>query len=341
MKKKILFILIIIMLGLGIYLEANKSKNAFKEYSSKTLEYVYLNGIYDEKYKNEYDKIKFDNQKNFSMVLTTFLPKGYSGDEINYIFSLSDENINKLKNIDYIDIKDFYNFRNFNVLNYQRYIDYKEKNDISIEKTVTYVNLNLDYKFYENANEVKNIDDILVLVNKYNYLPSGYTPTDIDYIKGAYGNNVPMKKIAKENFLELQKYIKNNFDLELLPTTAYRSETFQKTLYDNYVKNYGKESADTFSARPGYSEHQTSLSIDLKNIAIKSDIRLTDEDYKILSENAYKFGFIIRFPKGKENITGYEFENWHIRYVGKDNAKIIYENDLTLEEYIDLYIKKY
>lgn len=127
MKKKILFILIIIMLGLGIYLEANKSKNAFKEYSSKTLEYVYLNGIYDEKYKDEYDKIKFDNQENFSMVLTTFLPKGYSGDEINYIFSLSDKNINKLKNIDYIDIKDFYNIKNFNVDNYQRYIDYKEK----------------------------------------------------------------------------------------------------------------------------------------------------------------------------------------------------------------------
>ena len=159
MKKKILFILIIIMLGLGIYIEANKSKNAFKEYSSKTLEYVYLNGIYDEKYKDEYDKIKFDNQENFSMVLTTFLPKGYSGDEINYIFSLSDKNINKLKNIDYIDIKDFYNIKNFNVDNYQRYIDYKEKNNISFEKTITYVNLNLDYKFY---------DDSLVLVNKYN-----------------------------------------------------------------------------------------------------------------------------------------------------------------------------
>lgn len=341
MKKKILFILIIIMLGLGIYLETNKSKNAFKEYSSKTLEYVYLNGIYDEKYKDEYDKIKFDNQKNFSMVLTTFLPKGYSGAEINYIFSLSDENINNLKDIDYIDIKEFYNIKNFNVDNYQRYIDYKEKNNISIKKAVTYVNLNLDYKFYENANEVKNADDILVLVNKYNYLPSGYIPKDLDYVKGAYGNNVPMKKIAKENFLELQKYIKDNFDLQLLPTTAYRGETFQKTLYDNYVKNYGKESADTFSARPGYSEHQTALSIDLKNIAIKSDVRLTEEDYKILSENAYKFGFIIRFPKGKENITGYEFENWHIRFVGKDNAKIIYENDLTLEEYIDLYIKKY
>ena len=120
MKKKILFILIIIMLLLAIYIEANKSKNAFKEYSSKTLEYVYLNGIYDEKYKDEYDKIKFDNQENFSMVLTTFLPKGYSGDEINYIFSLSDKNINKLKNIDYIDIKDFYNIKNFNVDNYQR-----------------------------------------------------------------------------------------------------------------------------------------------------------------------------------------------------------------------------
>ena len=208
------------MLLLAIYIEANKSKNAFKEYSSKTLEYVYLNGIYDEKYKDEYDKIKFDNQENFSMVLTTFLPKGYSGDEINYIFSLSDKNINKLKNIDYIDIKDFYNIKNFNVDNYQRYIDYKEKNNISFEKTITNVNLNLDYKFYENANEVKNIDDILVLVNKYKYLPSGYIPKDLDYVKGAYGNNVPMKKIVKENFLELQQYLKDNFDLQLLPTTA-------------------------------------------------------------------------------------------------------------------------
>ena len=329
------------MLGLGIYLETNKSKTTFKEYSSKTLEYVYLNGIYDEKYQNEYDKINFNNQENFSMVLTTFLPKGYSGKEINYIFLLSEKNINKLKDINYIDLKDYYTFENFDVDNYQRYIDYKETNDIPLKDIVTYVNLNLDYKFYENANEIQNAEDILVLVNKYNYLPSGYTPSDIEYVKGAYGNNVPMKMIAKENFLELQKYLKDNYNLELLPTTAYRNESFQETLYNNYVKNYGKESADTFSARPGYSEHQTALSIDLKNIAIKTDVRLSDEDYKILSENAYKFGFIIRFPKGKENITGYEFENWHIRYVGIDNAKKIYENDLTLEEYIDLYIKKY
>ena len=335
MKKKILFILIIIMLGLGIYLEANKSKNAFKEYSSKTLEYVYLNGIYDEKYKDEYDKIKFDNQENFSMVLTTFLPKGYSGDEINYIFSLSDKNINKLKNIDYIDIKDFYNIKNFNVDNYQRYIDYKEKNNISFEKTITYVNLNLDYKFYENANEVKNIDDILVLVNKYNYLPSGYIPKDLDYVKGAYGNNVPMKKIVKENFLELQQYLKDNFDLQLLPTTAYRGETFQKTLYDNYVKNYGKENADTFSARPGYSEHQTGLAFDLNSIS--DDFQYTNEG-KWVSENAWKYGFILRYPKSKESITGYKYESWHLRYVGKDLASKLYNNGdwITLEEHFNL-----
>ena len=126
-----------------------------------------------------------------------------------------------------------------------------------------------------------------------------------------------------------------------MPTTAFREESFQKTLYDNYVNNYGTIQADTFSARPGYSEHQTGLAIDLKNISLNSSLRLTDENYAWLEKNAYKYGFIIRYPKNKEFITGYQFENWHIRYVGKDNAKIIYDNNLTLEEYIDLYKKTY
>lgn len=203
------------------------------------------------------------------------------------------------------------------------------------------VNINIDLPYYSDTKMVENADDVLVLVNKYNYLPKGYKPSDLDYLDGAYGNKVPIRKIIKESFLALQESAKNEINITLMPTTAFREESFQETLYNNYVKSYGKSDADTFSARPGYSEHQTGLAIDLKNIAIKGNVRLTDENYDWLENNAYKYGFVVRFPENKENITGYQFENWHIRYVGKENAKIMYEEKLCLEEYIDLYIKNY
>lgn len=125
-----------------------------------------------------------------------------------------------------------------------------------------------------------------------------------------------------------------------MPSTAFRNELFQTTLYNNYVASDGVEKADTYSARPGYSEHQTGLAIDLRNTALK-DVRLTDEDYEWLENNSYKYGFIIRFPKEKEEVTGYQFENWHIRYVGIDLATKIYNSKLCLEEYYDMYLKEY
>ena len=129
--------------------------------------------------------------------------------------------------------------------------------------------------------------------------------------------------------------------LNIYISSGFRSYSYQKTLYNNYVASDGVEAADTYSARPGYSEHQTGLSIDLKNTNISGSTRLNDSDFEWLSNNAYRWGFIIRFPKDKTYITGYQFENWHIRYVGMEAAKIIYDEDLTLEEYIDLYVTEY
>ena len=149
-----------------------------------------------------------------------------------------------------------------------------------------------------------------------------------------------MRSILKDNFIKLQETAKNELGITLMPTTAFRDQGFQKTLYDRYVNEDGIKAADTYSARPGYSEHQTGLAIDLKNMAL-SNVRLSDDNYNWLEENVHKYGFIIRFPKDKEFITGYQFENWHIRYVGHDHAKIIMDNKLTLEEYIDLYITEY
>ena len=318
-----------------------KENNIDKKNYGKTLEYVLLNNIYDEKYLNEYADIKYNDQENFADIITTFLPKGYKGKEINYLFKLSSKNLKYLKNMDYQDISLYYDYSNFNVSNLERYNNYKKNNNIDIKDVITKVNLNLDLPVYTNTKKVENPNDILVLVNKYNYLPKGYKPEDLVYLDGAYGNQVPIREVLKEDFLLLQKAAKNEININIMPTTAFRSEAFQTTLYNNYVKSDGIEKADTYSARPSYSEHQTGLAIDLRNMALSKNIRFTDDDYNWLHDNVYKYGFIIRFPKEKEDITLYQFENWHIRYVGKKAAKIIYENNLTLEEYIDKYVTNY
>ena len=318
-----------------------EEENISKDNYSETLEYVLLNNIYDEKYLDDYADIKFQERDDFATILTTFLPMGYSGKEINYIMDLSEKNIDKLKEVDYVDISNYYTCNNFDVDKIDRYNSYYEESDYSYEDVVTYVNINLDLPVYTDTIEVEDADSLLVLVNKYHYLPDGYEPDDLGYVPGAYGNNVPMREVIIEPFKNLQAAALEEIGVEFMPTTAYRGYSFQSTLYNNYVASDGVSAADTYSARPGYSEHQTGLSIDLKNIAISGSTRLTDDDYEWLSNNAYRFGFIIRFPEGKTYITGYQFENWHIRYVGEEAAKIIYENDLTLEEYIDLYITKY
>ncbi|HDR5155677.1 TPA: M15 family metallopeptidase, partial [Bacillus anthracis] len=114
--------------------------------------------------------------------------------------------------------------------------------------------------------------------------------------------------------------------------STYRSYWSQNRLYWNYVSNYGQDPTDTFSAKPGFSEHQTGLCIDITNEENFLIQGTREGDW--LAENSYRFGFIIRYPLGKEDITGIEYEPWHIRYVGEEAAKYIYENGITLEEYL-------
>ncbi len=113
----------------------------------------------------------------------------------------------------------------------------------------------------------------------------------------------------------------------------YRSYDYQIEIYADYVRADGKKETDTYSARPGYSEHQTGLAIDCNTI--DDAFGSTAESYW-LQEHAHEYGFIIRYPQGKEDITGYKYEPWHIRYVGYKAAKYMYDNDLCLEEYLGL-----
>lgn len=182
---------------------------------------------------------------------------------------------------------------------------------------------------------------LFILVNKQNPLDSSYKPDDLKDIKYFASNRTSvgrfMRAEAADAFHQLSEAAAMEGH-EIVVTTAYRSYDFQSNLYNSYVKNHGQQEADTFSAQPGKSEHQTGLAADVSSPSV--DYELT-QDYidtpegTWLKENACEFGFIIRYPKGKEDITGYMYEPWHIRYVGKTAAKEIFNKGMTLEEYLE------
>ena len=161
-------------------------------------------------------------------------------------------------------------------------------------------------------------------------------------LSSSYGNGLTSS--TKNAFNEMKTAAKEaGFDLYI--GSGYRSYKSQSTIYKNYVKRDGQAKADTYSARPGHSEHQTGLAIDIcdhnyKGKCINSGYNNT-ESAKWLSDNAYKYGFILRYPNGKTNETGYKFESWHYRYVGKDIASNLYNggNWITLESYLGITSK--
>lgn len=163
---------------------------------------------------------------------------------------------------------------------------------------------------------VTYIDDVLI-ANKTYSLPSDYGTGLTSTTQSAFDK---MNADAK------------SLGLNLWIASGYRSYATQKRLYNNYVSSDGKEAADTYSARPGYSEHQTGLAFDLNSV--EESFANTDEG-KWVKDNCYRYGLIIRYPKGKESITGYIYEPWHLRYVGVELAIKLYNNGdwITLEEY--------
>ena len=223
----------------------------------------------------------------------------------------------------------------FKMENLDRYISYKNKNkDLSDEQIIKDVNMDLDKKQYEDMHETINLNKINILVNKHNYLKEDYVPENLKNLSSTYAlSNMKMVEEAANAFESLSKDAsKENY--KVIAMSTYRSYEYQVDLYNKYVKSDGKEAADTYSGRPGNSEHQTGLAVDVYNQTETYTNFEKTKEYNWMQENAYKYGFILRFPKDKENETGYEFESWHYRYVGKDIAKYIHKHNITLEEYI-------
>ena len=211
-----------------------------------------------------------------------------------------------------------------NETRYQKY--YKINPKLSIEKVVTDVNIGLDKEYYTNDLPTKNLNTEYILVNKYNYLSENYIPNNLETISKQYAlENMQLVNYAKDAFEEMAKAAKRE-KLSIIAMSTYRSYEYQINLYNKYVKLDGKEKADTYSGRAGYSEHQTGLAVDVYNGKESYTNFEITEEFKWMQENAYKYGFILRFPKDKTKETGYDYESWHYRYVGKDIANYIHKN---------------
>lgn len=219
--------------------------------------------------------------------------------------------------------------------NIDRYIKYKEKNkkmdDIQIVKNV---NMNLDLTPYEDTFKALYLEKPNVLVNKYYYLAEDYIPANLEKISVRYAlSGARMVSYAKNAFEDLASDAQKE-GLNIVAMSAYRSYDYQINLYNRYKNQDGMEAADSYSGRPGHSEHQTGLAVDVYNEKESYTDFEETEEFDWMQENAYKYGFILRFPKDKEHETGYIYESWHYRYVGKKMAKYIHEHDISLEEYI-------
>lgn len=249
----------------------------------------------------------------------------------------NDGNKEKLKKLDNINEKlDFFKYDYLD-----RYISYKEKNpNLDNETIIVYVNIGLDIDPYTEVKDSPYKYENTVLANKRYFLGKDYVPKDLTTINDNYSSgNKQMTKDAALAFEEMAKDAKKS-GYNIRAVSTYRSYSYQTDLYNKYAKQDGKEKADTYSARAGYSEHQTGLAVDVDNRKVTYTQFGNTKEFGWMKDNCYKYGFILRYTKETEFITGYMNEPWHYRYVGKDIAKYIYEHPMTYEEYYVRFLDK-
>ena len=196
--------------------------------------------------------------------------------------------------------------------------------------------------FYQDIIQVENPDSLSVLVNKNYSLPEDYEPEDLVFLDvPLYNNDVNnegnyLRKEAADALKELFIAAKEE-GYDLIARSGYRSYETQVSLYNRYVQQDGVEAADQYSARPGHSEHQTGLTIDITSESVHEGLTEAfgeTEEGEWVAQNAHRFGYIIRYPQNRVSETGYQYEPWHLRYVGVKIATEIYEDQLILEDYV-------
>ncbi len=316
MNKKIL--LILFFLGISIF--------------------VYTSYINREK-NQESEKLGKNISKDDYMYKEDLLDLGYNIEEIDIIQSkINNSNVKDyLLNKKYDNLTKFISCPYFDAKNIERYENYYNSNsNYSFDEIVLYVNIGLDYEFYTNINELEKYKEVTTLVNKYNKLPDDYSFDDLITLEKPYSNDgtKQIRKVAYDSLIKMIDDAKKE-NINLFVVSGYRTNEKQESLFNNSVNKNGLNHALLYSAKKGHSEHQLGLAVDL--VSVENSFENTKE-YKWLKQNAYKYGFIERYPKGKEFITGYGYEPWHYRYLGIEISTKIYQENITYEEYVVKYL---
>ena len=272
-------------------------------------------------------------EKGYELDDVKELEKLYSDKRLDYILKIdvNDNLIGLAKEKYYID------------KNLEEYLAYLEENeDTELSTVVLKINTHTNYKFYEHDIEATDYSNTIIS-NKFYTLKEDYIPDNLVTISNLYawGTNNQATEETINAFIEMQQACLNETGIKIMINSSYRSYEDQRDVYEYYKKLYDEEYADSIAARPGHSEHQTGLALDIFSYTDNLQKTFSEgQTYAWLKDNAYKYGFILRYPENKEYITGFSFESWHYRYVGKDIAKFIYDNNITYEEYYAYYIEK-
>ena len=314
LKKQVYFVLgglIILIVGICFAVKFYQNYQYQQTYEYKLLEHGY-------------------NDTEVARILKEFNDE----EHLNYLLdNTKDSKIVTLLDEEYYLSKNFY-----------EYISYLNENpDMDLDEIVRNINIHLDSDFYEETFSANTSLDTSMLVNKYYLLDSSYAPDDLVTISQTYSwgeaGSQRVREVAYSAFLDMWNAA-NEEGYYLMVSSSYRSYAEQEEVYNNYKNSSGERYADSIAARPGSSEHQTGLTLDIFSRTNTNRETFKDSaEAKWLAENSYKFGFILRYPEDKVDITGYTYEAWHFRYVGEEIATYIYEHDITFEEYYAYFLE--
>ena len=268
------------------------------------------------------------------------LQLNYNKKEIESIKKLSNSKIDEILKKDKIDIlSKIINQKYFLEKNLDDYLNYyNDNNDLSLSDVIAIVNVKANNNWYSNTSAADTSKNELMLVNKFYYLDSSFIPEDVidAPLRFAFNNN-QTTQLVFDKFKEMA-LAADKENLTLIINSGYRSYEYQEQLYNSYEAKDGVEVADTYAARKGHSEHQTGLALDIITYGANSNNFEEFDEFKWLQENAHKYGFILRYPKDKSYLTGYDYESWHYRYVGAIVATKIKELGITFDEYYAYFI---
>ena len=356
--KAILFIIVLI---LGVFLFYRYEIYTIKKlgYNEKSSNYILFHGLKDyvepigknktlneafsspdyiEENLDHYKNIKYVKQNYFISNINTLIEKGYSNRNINLIFAHGNgEDVREFAKRDKVRyLEEFFSVSYAKLRNYDRYVKYSDETGEDDDVTVLIVNLDLDKENYVDPIIVKEFSTTM-LVNKHRQLQEDFEPDNLVKIPEPYAsdNDLLGSREAVDAFKLMYKAAKDE-GFGIVINSAYRSYKDQEETCNTYRNLYGDNYVNKYVARPGFSEHQTGLGFDIGSTT--TNVFKNSKEYQWMEDNAYKYGFILRFPQKWVIYTGFNPEPWHYRYVGKEISTYIHEHNIPFEEYYAMFL---